>query len=119
MKHKGTDYKVSAVQYYKKHKKSLSQTCKIFNCSKGSLHRWVQRYENDKNITRKNRQSVSYKIKNEQVKTALEKLNTNEQLTMNELLVDLKKQYKELDITSQHLGSVVRENNRTRKRTRH
>ena len=68
MKHKGTDYKVSAVQYYKKHKKSLSQTCKIFNCSKGSLHRWVQRYENGKNITRKNRKYVSYKIRKEQVK---------------------------------------------------
>ena len=118
MKHKGTDYKISAVRHYLNNK-SLSKTRKIFGCSKGSLHRWVQRYKTDKSITRKNRKSVSYKIRNEQVKTALEKLNTNEQLTMTELLVDLKNQYKDLNITPQHLGSVVRENNRTRKRTRY
>jgi len=53
------------------------------------------------------------------VKTALNMIDTNEQLTMEELLVDLKNQYKDLDITRQHLGSVVRENNRTRKRTHH
>ena len=128
MKHKGSDYKISAVKYHlshksilnKSHKASLNKTCKIFNCKKSTLRRWILRYKNeDKNITRKNRKSISYKIRNEQVKTALEKLNTNEQLTMTELLVDLKNQYKDLDITPQHLGSVVRENNRTRKRTRH
>jgi hypothetical protein len=36
---------------------------------------------------------------------------------MTELFVDLKIQYKDFNITPQHLGSVVRENNRTRKLT--
>jgi len=31
----------------------------------------------------------------------------------------MKQKYDNLDITSQHLGSIIRANNRTRKRTRH
>ena len=38
---------------------------------------------------------------------------------MEELHKIVKKRYKEFDITSQHLGQVIRDNNITRKRTRH
>jgi len=38
---------------------------------------------------------------------------------MNELLVDMKNKYPTFDITPQHLGQIVRDNNKTRKRTRH
>ena len=38
---------------------------------------------------------------------------------MEELVVDMKKQYPTFYITPQHLGQVVRDNNQTRKRTRH
>jgi len=38
---------------------------------------------------------------------------------MDELLFDMKRKYKDFDITPQHLGSIIRNNNRTRKRTRH
>ena len=63
MKHKGSDYKISAVKYHLSHKASLNKTCKIFNCKKSTLRRWILRYKNeDKNITRKNRKSISYKI---------------------------------------------------------
>ena len=53
------------------------------------------------------------------MKTALELLKQNEQLTMNELAIDMKKKYPTFDITHQHLGQVIRDNNKTRKRTRH
>ena len=53
------------------------------------------------------------------MKTALELLKQNEQLTMNELAIDMKKKYPTFDITPQHLGQVIRDNNKTRKRTRH
>jgi hypothetical protein len=53
------------------------------------------------------------------VNTALDLLKQNEQLTMNELLVDMKNKYPTFDITPQHLGQIVRDNNKTRKRTRH
>jgi transposase len=119
MKHKSDDYKISAVNYYLKNKDNIRTTCKIFDCSKSSLQRWIQKYKTSKNLTRKNRNPVSYKINKEQVKTALNTIDKNEQITMNELLFSMKQKYNNLDITSQHLGSIVRANNRTKKRTRH
>ena len=38
---------------------------------------------------------------------------------MNELAFDMKQKYPTFDITPQHLGHVIRDNNQTRKRTRH
>jgi len=119
MKHKTEDYKISAVKYYLKNTDSFSKTCKVFDCKKSSLQRWVEIYKETKILTRRDRKSVSYKVKKEHVKTALDMLNKNEQLNMDELLYDMKNKYNELDITRQHLGRVIRENNRTRKRTRH
>jgi hypothetical protein len=59
------------------------------------------------------------KLLNQQVKTALELLKKNEQLTMNELAFDMKQKYPTFDITPQHLGQVIRDNNQTIKRTTH
>jgi hypothetical protein len=50
----------------------------------------IKRYNISKNLTRKNRISISYKITKLQVKTALELLKQNEQLTMSELVMELK-----------------------------
>jgi len=118
-KHKSEDYKISAVKYYLNNKDNIRKTCKIFDCKKSTLQRWIQRYKTSKNLTRRNRKSVSYKITKPQVNTALELLKQNEQLTMNELEIDMKKKYPTFDITPQHLGEVIRDNNKTRKRTRH
>ena len=78
-----------------------------------------KRYQTSKNLTRRNRNQMSYKITKPQVNTALELLKQNEQLTMNELAIDIKRKYPSFDITPQHLGQVIRDNNKTRKRTRH
>jgi transposase len=119
MKQKGDDYKITAVKYYLDNNDTMDNTCKIFNCKKPSLHRWLQIYKTKKNLQRKPRKSISYKVKKEQVKTALNMIDKNEQLTMDELLFDMKQKYKDFNITRQHLGRIIRTNNRTRKRTRH
>ena len=119
MKHKSDDYKISAVKYYLKNKDNSRKHCKIFDCSKTSLQRWIDRYKTTKNVTRKNRTPISYKINKDQVKTAVNMIDKNEQLTIDELLFVMKQKYKDLDISTRHLGRVIRENNRTRKRTRH
>jgi transposase len=119
MTHKSEDYKISAVKYYLKNKDNIRKTCKIFDCKKSTLQRWIKRYNSTKNLKRINRKAMSYKITKPQVNTALELLKQNEQLTMNELVVDMKNKYPTFDITSQHLGQVIRDNNKTRKRTRH
>jgi transposase len=120
-KHKTEDYKNSAVKYYFNNENGdgYKRTCKIFDCKKSTIRDWIKRYKKTKNLTRKNRKSISYKISKPQVNAALELLKHNEQLTMNELAFDMKQKYKNLVITPQHLGQIVRDNNKTRKRTRH
>lgn len=118
-KHKTEDYKLSAVKYYLNNNVSLDDICEIFDCLKQSLYRWVKRYEELEEIKRLSRKPKSYKITKEQVKYAIQKLKENEQITMEELHKIIKKKYKDFDITPQHLGQVIRDNNITRKRTRH
>ena len=62
---------------------------------------------------------MSYKIIKEQVKYAIHLLKQNVQITMTELRKLLIEKYPSFDITSQHLGKVLRDNNKTRKRTKH
>jgi transposase-like protein len=80
MKQKGDDYKVTAVNYYLNNNDTMDNTCKIFNCKKPSLHRWLQIYKTKKNLQRKPRKSISYKVKKEQVKTALKQSCYNQTL---------------------------------------
>ena len=72
--HKSEDYKISAVKYYLNNDISLDDVCRIFNCPKQSLCRWVKRYEELEENKRLNRKSMSYKITKEQVKYAILKL---------------------------------------------
>jgi len=118
-KHKTEDYKLSAVKYYLKNDFSMEYVCNIFECKKQSLSRWVDRYLLEDSIKRHNRLPVSYKITKEQVKYAIQKVKKNKQITMTELVKIVKKKFKDFDITPQHLGKVIRDNNITRKRTRH
>ena len=118
-KHKSEDYKITAVKYYLENDTNYTKTCEIFKCSERSLKRWIERYNKLEEIKRLNRKPKSYKITKEQVKYAIEKLKENEQITMEELHKIIKKKYKDFDITPQHLGQVIRDNNITRKRTRH
>ena len=124
-KHHSEDYKITAVKHYVNKSKNLSKTCKIFECSRISLKRWVNRYKKDKSIKRYSRKIVSYqqvrrptslpdKITNEQVKYALTLLKQNEQIIMFELTKLVKQKYKHFYITPQHLGQVIRDKNRTR-----
>jgi len=120
MTHKTPDYKTSVVQYYLRNNQSMKKVCKVFDCNKSTLNDWVHKYKtNHKNLTRRNRPAISYKINKDQVKTALDILDKNEQYTMNELSMLLKEKHKEFDVSPQHLGRIMRNHNRTRKRTRH
>jgi transposase len=107
-KHKTEDYKYSAVKYYLNNEKGdgYKKTCKIFDCKKSTLRDWIKRYNISKNLTRKTRTPISYKITKPQMKTALELLKQNEQLTMSELAMEIKQKYPDFDITPQHLGHI-------------
>jgi len=114
-KHKSEDYKITAVKHYLENDTNYTKTCEIFKCSERSLKRWIDRYNKNEEIKRLNRKPISYKIIKEQVKYAIQKLKENEQITMNKLYQIIKKEYIDFNITPQHLGQVLRDNNITRK----
>jgi hypothetical protein len=64
MTHKSVDFKSSSVQHYLENNKSMDNVCHIFGCAKSFLKRWVDRYSETKNITRRNRAPIAYKINN-------------------------------------------------------
>ena len=117
--HKSEDYKITAVKYYLEYEVTYAETCEIFKCSERSLKRWIERYKKEKSVKRHSRKPVSYKITKNEVNYAIKLLKENEQITMFELAKLIKKKYKDFNVTSQHLGQVLRDNNKTRKRTIH
>ena len=118
-KRKSEDYKISTVEYYLDYDTSYAETCRIFKCYERSLKRWIDKYEKEQSIKICKRKPISYKITKQQVEYAIKVLKENEQITMEELVKEVKKKYPTFDITPQHLGKVIRDNNITRKRTRH
>ena len=119
MKHKTQDYKITDVKYYLQNDDSLDDVFSIFSFKKTSLRRWIMKYKKYKHLERLNRPSISYKITKEQVKYAISLLKQNDQITMTELRKQLIDKYPSFDITSQYLGKVLRDNNKTRKITKH
>jgi transposase len=118
-KHKTEDYKLSAVKYYLKSKKTQEEICNIFDCSPRSLKRWTARYTKDKTIKRYNRKPISYKVKKTHVKFIIDEVSKNKTITMDDLLGILKNKYKNINITSRHLSRIIRDNNITLKLTRY
>lgn len=52
MKQKGDDYKLTAVKYYLNNEDTMDNTCKIFDCKKSSLKRWIHQYKTQKKLDR-------------------------------------------------------------------
>jgi len=102
MKQKTEDYKTFVVKYYLNSSQSVDVVCKVFDCKKSTLKIWVNKYNNNRrNLTWKNKNAISYKVKKDQVKTALNILDIHEQFTMSELLMMMKEKYKDFDISLQ------------------
>ena len=116
-KHKSEDLKLQAVKYYLENGKHQLKTCKIFGCSERSLMRWVQKYQLTKQIKRKKRAYVAYKIKKTYVDFIKESLIKDRTLTIKDLTDKLNTQFK-VKLSQQHIAQVVRDNNITLKRLR-
>ena len=109
--HKSEDFKISAVNYYLDSNKTQEEVCDIFKCSVRSLMRWVERYENEDSIKRHNREPISYKVKKEYVKFALDEMKKNKTITIEVLLSKLKDKFKDLELTRRHLADIIKDNN--------
>ena len=112
MKHKSSDYKLSAVKYHLKTKHtSLRKTCKIFRCSKYSLKRWLDRYDKEGNVDNKHRSEGSYKVKEEHVKYIKDLISKNPYITLLEILTDFHKKFTDITLSKTHLVHIIRYEN--------
>jgi transposase len=116
-KHKGEDYKKSAVEYYLVGDKSQTEVCEIFKCSARSLMRWVDKYEKEGEIKRQNRKPVAYKVRKEHVKLLLDEITKNKTITMSELMLKLKEKFN-VSLSRFHINRIINDNNITLKITR-
>jgi len=115
--HKSEDYKLSAVKYYLKIK-NQQETCRIFDCSERSLMRWVEKYNDTKEIKRKIRKYIAYKVKKEYVDFIKQEIKKDKTITMNDLLQKLKEKYNDVDLTKMQIYRIVKDNNITLKQTK-
>jgi len=117
-KHKSEDYKLSAVKYYLKSKKTQEEICNIFDCSPRSLKRWTDRYTRDKTVKRYNRKPISYKVKKTHVKFIIDEVTKNKTITMDDLLSKLKIKFPNLKLSRYHINRIINDNNYSLKLTR-
>jgi transposase-like protein len=66
-KQHSTDFKLSAIELYIK-LNSIREVSELLNCSKSSLHRWIERYFETDYIERKNYKDRGSIITNEILK---------------------------------------------------
>lgn len=112
------DYKLTAIKHYEE-SENFTETCRVFHCNRHTLRLWYNKYKSDKSLTRKERQEGSYKVRKELVKYANNRIREKPDIFIKDLLEDVKGKFPETTISRQHLGRILRNENKTRKRLRH
>ena len=115
---KSIDYKETAVNYYLVEDKTQEEVCKVFNCSRRSLMRWIKQHENEGKIKRYERKPKAYKVHKEHVDFLLQEIKKNKTITIDDLLYLLKNKYPDAQLSQSHIHRIIRDNNITLKLTR-
>jgi len=80
------DYKLTAVRYYKEHPDATYEsTCEIFRCAVRSLKRWVQIWDEQETLARKEREKGAYKVRIQQVNFIKAELKRDPDMMINTL----------------------------------
>ena len=116
LSHKSEDFNMSAVKYYLKIN-NQKETCEIFGCSERSLMRWVDKFKNTKEIKRKTRKYVAYKVKKEYVDFIKKEIKNDKTITISDLTSKLNQKYNE-HLSKSQIANVIKDNNITLKQTK-
>ena len=117
-KQHSSDYRLSAIRHYEK-SGSFTETCRQFDCKRQTLKRWYNKYKSSNTLTRKNRKEGAYKVSKPFVRLALQIIKDKPDIFMKDLLTELIGEFPDMNVSRQHLGEILRDNNKTRKRLRH
>ena len=105
------------IEYYQNNNVSHSDVAKIFKISRQTFNLWLKDYKNNKSLERKNRNPISYKIKQKHVNYAKNLIEKNQEYSISMIWTKIRNKYYDFHITKGHLAEVIRDNNITRKRT--
>lgn len=115
-KHHSSNYKESAVKYYKKCK-NLRKTCEIYECKKSTLQRWVKRYNNGTGLNRKIDKREKRIVTDDIIKFIKEQVRKEPTIILTQLKKLIKNKFK-VDLTKMTIYRVINNNNITRKKLR-
>jgi transposase len=116
-KHKSTDYKLSAVEYYLDNEDlSLRNTCDIYKCSKYSLVRWVKRYLEYGTVENKDRKEGAYKVRKGHVEFIINLIKTKPFITLTDILGYFHKKFNDITLSKTHLNNIIKYANLTYKK---
>ena len=117
-KHHTEDYKLSAVKHALRTDNQV-ETCEVFDCKRTSLQRWLKLYdETGSPIRHTRRQRTAYKVKKHYIDFLRQELHKKPDIFMEDLRTLLVNKYPDADISREHIGRLLRDNNKTRKRLR-
>ena len=116
--HKSTDVRKIAIEYYNENNISQKEVAKIFQISEKTFWRWLDKYENTKELERKKRKAVSYKITQKEVDYVKRLIETYPTYSIHLLWNKMSERFDNFSISESQLRRVIRDNNITRKRTR-
>jgi transposase-like protein len=94
------DLKLRAVQHYLANS-NYAATARTFMVPHTSLKRWVDRYNQHGNVSRKQREYASYKVRRTHVTSAIKELKKQQTISMKELSEKLKSKHEDFDVTPQ------------------
>jgi len=104
--HHSIDFKLSAVKLYLKIN-SIRKVAEILDCSKSSLHRWIERYFETKTVERKinkqNNSIITVEIQSF-IKNAIQ---NNPAITLSKIKKKINKEYK-IDISISYLFYIIK-----------
>lgn len=116
--HKSKDTKKLAIEYYKNNNVSYEKVASIFQIGEKTLRRWIKRFDEEKCLDRKNKDAISYKITQNQVKYLLKLVQQYPTLSIRLLWSKMHDKFDDFNISESQVRRVIRDNNITRKRTR-
>jgi len=117
-KHHTEDYKLSAVKYALRTGNQV-ETCEIFDCKRSTLQDWIDMYEKTGSPSRKTKRNrIAYKVHTNHITFLREELRKKPDIFMNDLKDKLERKFPSVSLSRVHIGRLLRDNNKTRKRLR-
>ena len=98
-KHIDQSIKLLALNYYLNNKITQKEISKIFNINTRTFQRWIKMYKNNIDLSRKNRNYISYKLKDKHVKYALKELQKDPTISITRIWSKITKKFKDFDIS--------------------